>query len=353
MTEEKPTPGNEGASIEDRLVSFLSAEKQPDPQPKAEEASKAAPEPETQAETPEPDKPDSDAPDEGSQPQLTTSDLAKVLGIDEEALIVNDDGSISVKSKIDGKEVAPKFADLIKSYQVQGHADNKSREVAERERALQARQQEVEQEFQQRLRHAEQLANIAAADLMREYQSIDWNALEAHPDRGAVADLKLKFQERGVKIRNVLQSITQQNQQDEAQKKHRAEQKAAKETERVAQLIPEWTKPDTYYKESAEILELAQKRGVTGEALEAITKGEFFDAGLLSLVRDALLYSKLQTSKVAVENKVRTAPKIVKPGQSAQVDAKTENLRNLKAQVSKTGGKNGTLEAFLIASGKV
>jgi hypothetical protein len=347
LTEEKPTPSDGGASIEDRLVKYLAAEETPAPQPKAEVQD--APEPETQAATQEPDKPDSDAPDEGSQPQLTTSDLAKVLGIDEEALIVNDDGSISVKSKIDGKEVAPKFADLIKSYQVQGHADNKAREVAEREKALQARQQEVEQAFQQRLSHVESLAQLAKGKLTQRFQSVDWATLRQN-DPGQYAALMTDFQRENAEIDQALQQANGYRQQQQQQAQTQKAERLAKEAEKLPTLIPEWKDSGTAAKESKELIDWGLSIGYPIESMRALHESSALD---VATFRKAMLYDKLQTSKAVVENKVRTAPKIVKPGQSAQVDAKTENLRNLKAQVSKTGGKNGSLEAYLLAAGKV
>jgi hypothetical protein len=349
LTDEKPTPPTEGASIEDRLVSFLAAEKQPAPQPKAEEAPKGATEPETQAATQEPAKPDSDAPGEETQPQLSTSDLAKVFGVDESTFDVDDDGNVVVKLKADGKELAPKFADLVQSYQVKGHADNKVREVAEREKALQARQQEVEQAFQQRLSHVESLAQLAKGKLTQRFQSIDWATLRQN-DPGQYAALMTDFQRENAEIDQALQQANGYRQQQQQQAQTQKAERLAKEAEKLPSLIPEWKDSGTAAKESKELIDWGLSIGYPIESMRALHESSALD---VATFRKAMLYDKLQTSKAVVENKVRTAPKIVKPGQSAQVDAKTENLRNLKAQVSKTGGKNGSLEAYLLAAGKV
>jgi hypothetical protein len=63
-----------------------------------------------------------------------------------------------------------------------------------------------------------------------------------------------------------------------------------------------------------------------------------------------MLYDKLQESKASVENKVRTAPKLVKPGQPAN-DRGQQTVRNLKSQITKSGGKQGIAE-YLLATGK-
>ena len=347
MTDENPTGSDAGASITDRLERYLAAEDSPAPEPKPE-AQAAEDAPETQA-ADNPEKPEEDAPEKESQPQLTTAELAKILDIDESALDVDADGKISIKTKIDGKDGAAKFADLLKTHQIQGHAENRAREVAQREAALQARSQEVEQQFQQKLSHADQLTTLAAQELLAEFQSIDWKALDQHPDQGAVAALKLKFQERNAKIQQAQQGINahrwQLNQQAQAQQQARIQAEAAK----LPTLIPEWKDQATAAKESAELIDWGRKSGYSDDELKSLSNSSALH---VATVRKAMLFDKLQQSKAVVENKVRLAPKIVKPGQ-APTDGAADKLRALKANVTKNGGKNGTLEAFLIAAGKV
>ena len=68
-------------------------------------------------------------------------------------------------------------------------------------------------------------------------------------------------------------------------------------------------------------------------------------------MRKAMLYDKLQAKKPAIEQKVREAPKIVKPG-GANISSQEQTLRNLKTQVRASGGKRGIAE-YLLATGKV
>ena len=109
MDGENPTAGDGGASITDRLERMLSAESEP--------AQEAQPQ---QVETPQAEA--TDEPDEGVQQQdeplqLTTSDLSKVLGLDESILDVGEDGTITVKTKIDGQEGVAKLKDLLADHQ--------------------------------------------------------------------------------------------------------------------------------------------------------------------------------------------------------------------------------------------
>jgi hypothetical protein len=64
-----------------------------------------------------------------------------------------------------------------------------------------------------------------------------------------------------------------------------------------------------------------------------------------------MLFDKLQTSKTVIENKVRTAPKLVKPGQAEQT-TQAQTAKNLRQNVIKSGGKQDSIAQYLLATGK-
>lgn len=199
MTVENPT-GDAGASITERIERFLSPEPQPAPEtelPKAED-----PQPESVPETAE-EQPAGDEPTESDEPQLSISDLAKYLGVDENTLDVDDDGSVKVKTKIDGKEGAAKFQDLVKSYQLQGHVDAKAREAAEAAKALQERVQQFEQYAQTEVQKLSQLANVAHHELMRDVAEIDWQKL-AYDDPASYVQKKAEFEARQMRVNQLV-----------------------------------------------------------------------------------------------------------------------------------------------------
>ncbi len=341
MDQENPTAGDGGASITDRIESFLAAQDAPEQTPEPTQAETQAKEPNAAPEV----EPEEGATEE-QQPQISTADLAKLLGVDESLIDLDEDGTAKFKTKIDGKEGAAKFAEFLKTHQIQGHAENRAREVAAKEAAIQARMQEVEQQAQAKLQHIEQLGNVAAQELMREYQSIDWNALRA-ADPGQYAALRADFQERNGKLQQVFQTVQQQAQHRQAQAAMQRQEFIAKQAERLPDLIPEWKDSAVANKEREEIRAWATKAGFEASELDG-----FVLAHHVKVMRNAMLYDKLQESKAAVEKKVRAAPVLVKPGQSQQVDSKTQSVRNLRAQVKASGGKSG-IEELLMASGKV
>jgi hypothetical protein len=345
LEEQNPTAGDSGASTLDRIESYLSGT-QPQSQPVKQE-------PQAQTDPAEPEVVESVEPDDGGkeqadEPQLSTSDLAKLLKLEDGALDLDEEGNPVFKTKVDGKEGAAKLQDLLKSYQLQEHVDRRTREAAAREQALQARSQEVEQQFQQKLAHADQLTTLAQQELMAEFQSIDWKALDQHPDQGAVAALKLKFQERSAKIQQAQQGINahrwQLNQQAQAQQQVRIQAEAAK----LPELIPEWRDQAVAAKESAELIDWGRKSGYSDEELKALSNSSALH---VATVRKAMLFDKQQKLRPAIEAQVRTAPKLVKPGQPAQ-NTQGQKLQSIKQSVIKSGGKRGIAE-YLLAAGKV
>lgn len=335
--QQNPTPDAGGASTLDpldRIEQMLRAEGGSDQADKSQGESDSAQEVD----------PDGDG-QQSQEPQLSTSDLAKLLKLDDGALDLDEEGNAVFKTKIDGKEGTAKLQDLLKSYQLQEHVDRKSREAAEREKALKQREDEVQQNFQQRLQYAENLTQIAANQLLAEFQSINWNALEAE-NPGHAALLRQKFQERQAQLRGVYQNIEHEKVQAKHKSDAELQQQLQREAQRLPELIPEWKDAQIATKEKAEIAEWATKAGFDQADMQSMTS----KAHLVALLRKAMLADRLQASRPEIENKVRQAPKLVKPGQ-AQVDSKEAKLQSLKTAVRKSGGKGGTAEAWLIARG--
>lgn len=344
MEEQNPTPGNEGASTLDRLERYLAASDTPDT-PKQDDQPQGQDKPADGAASDDVDS-ENDGNDKATEPQLSTSDLAKYLGIDEAALDLDEDGTVKLKTKVDGVEGAAKLQDLLKSYQLQEHVDKKSREASEREKALTVRQQEVEQHVAKRLEYAENLVNVAAQDMMREFQSINWPELE-QINPGHAALLRQKFNDRQAQLRQVHEQVEQNKQQMQYKAVESHRENIAKEAQKLTQMIPEWSDPAVVQKESQEIRQWALKNGFEQQELDTL-----IGARHVAVLRAAMLNDKLRQSKPVIENRVRTAPKLVKPGQ-APTDTAEAQVRSLKQSVVKSGGKNGSLEAFLLKTGRV
>lgn len=342
-------PTQEGASIEERLENYLAAEDSPEStEPPVQESQAQEAETETEVET-ESD----DAQESSDEPQLTTSDLAKYLDIDESLFDTDEEGNLFIKTKIDGQEGRAKFQDVLKSYQMTGHVDNQAREVAEQRKALQAQAAEHQQAVQQKFQQAEEIVSIAYQNLMQESAAIDWAALSRDDPAEYIAK-QHEFQARKNQLDQSVEAIS-------ANKTQQIQQHLQAEAQKLFEVLPEWKDPAVRDKERAEIMEyLVSDHGYSPQFLTVqydqqgrITHPGITDHKLVLIAKKAMLFDRMQRAKPAAENKVRTAPKLVKPGQP--IDAKkrgSENVRDLKSKIHKSGGKLG-IEDYLLATGKV
>lgn len=345
MQEGNPTASDGGASTLERLENFLAAGESPEPDENREPLNEPAQS--TGTEIAEKVDTEGDAQQEADGPQITTADLAKYLGIDQHLLDVDDAGEVKIRTKIDGQDGAAKLQDFLKSYQLQGHIDNKARAIAEQQQAIQARAAEIEQYAQQRLQQVEDLASFAMNDLTREFNSVDWQQLRA-VDPAEYAARQHDYQARYNQLQNALNSAQQQRVANQSAMQQQEMQvlghKKAVAADFLSSHIPGWASGNELDKS---IASYATSLGF-GQGISAVIA----DAPMSAVVlHKAMLYDQLQKAKPAMENRVRTAPKIVKPGQ-APTNQQEASVRNLKSTIRNSGGKMG-IEQYLMATGKV
>jgi hypothetical protein len=353
-----PTAGNSGASNPDpidRLEAYLAAS-DGDTGAQEPQGGNTPKEPAAQA-AKTPDKPSEGATGEDTEPQITTSQLAKVLGVDESLIDVDADGAPVFKTKIDGKESAAKFQDFLKTHQLQGHAENRVREAAEKEKAAERKMQEADQATQAKLQEQQaslqqlhQMNAILQEELRGEYQSINWDALWQQDPAQARA-LERRFDARQQRINGVFQTIQMRNaqaqQQAEQMRKANEEKSKAAQAERLFSLIPEWKDSATFQKERDEIIGWLNKTGFDASEFD-LNK-----ATHVSALRQLWQHATLQAAKPEIEKKVREAPKLVKPGAAQQADTSNSAvLKDLKSKVKESGGKSTqALTQLLLAKG--
>lgn len=335
MQDAQPTPNTDGDIVE-RLEAKMFGNAEPAP-----EAESAAPEMASEPEKAQEPKAKPEAA-QADQKTFSTSDIAAILGVEESALDVEDDGSIRVKTKVDGVEGKAKFQDLLKAYQLGEHADKRAQRAAEAEKAIQARAQQMESAIQERAQAVEAMAKLAGEELLKEYQSVDWNDLK-QTDPGRFAALQLEFQGRQQKVVQAINAARGQTAQMSQQIEQARQQFVAQEVQRIGELLPDWKDESVRSADQKAIAAAAQKNGVPPMLMEILSNGLTTpngyippSAGLVALLRDGVRYQALQAKKPETEAAVRAAPKLVKAGAAVQ-NTQADKLAGLKAQAKKSG----------------
>lgn len=297
------------------------------PEPKAAEAP-AAPEVQPEGQPPE-----------GEEQPASWENLDQFLT--ENQLDADQFKSIPVAVKIDGETRHVPLSDVIKSYQLEGHVNNKSMELSNARRAFDEEQAQVRQRITQQIQHNEALGKLAMEQLNVDYQRIDWNALRQN-DPGQYAALFADFQQRQQAIGNYLGQIEQQKAQDAERARQELGQKTQTETQRLLDARPEWRDQAAFVKDRDQMVSNAKNNyGFSDAELNSI-----YDHRYMLVLHDAARFRALQAAKPEAIKRVREAPKMAKPGTRTNRDPSQVAKQNLKERFDRNPRDHDAAAAY-------
>jgi hypothetical protein len=248
----------------------------------------------------------------------------------------------TVKLKFNGEEIEKPLEEVVNLAQQGLDYTQKTQKLAEERREVETYAQTVkvqEQNFQQHVQVQQALINELAAvtaidQQLAQFQTIDWNSLS---DNDPVEAQKAFFRYNQLQTQRGQMVTELQNKQNHINQfqMQRFQEMAAKGAEVVAREIPNWG-PEV----QRTIREGAKEYGFTDDEISSV-----IDPRNIKVMYDAIQYRKLQSNPVA-NQKVKTAPPVVKPGSKDQKTANSSQSRQMHEQLKKTG--NADLAAKLI-----
>jgi hypothetical protein len=213
-----------------------------------------------------------------------------------------------VSVKVDGKTGLVSMADLVRSYQTDSHVTQKSQAIAEQQRAFEAERTRITQGLQQNLQTVTSLVTLAHQELLRDYQGIDWNRLQAEdPIRWSVLDRQ--FQNRNAAIQQAMQQTALQYQQQQQTQTQELAQRLPQEREKMIERIPQWRDAKQFDADRAVMAQSAQEMGFTPAEISQIHDHRYMVA-----LHFASQFLKLQAKTPQALKKVRAAPQMANPG---------------------------------------
>jgi hypothetical protein len=242
---------------------------------------------------------------EGEQTPAYASldDLLTSLKVDPESV-----KALPVTVKIDGVEKAVPLAEVIKSYQLEGHVNNKSIEVSNQKQALEQERTQWRQATQQALSQHQAMGNLALQMLNHDFGKVDWNTLRQN-NPAEFAALNAEFQQRQGQIQQFLGQVQQHQAAAQAEQQQLMQQNLAAERERLHAAVPEWRNPAAFERDRQQISQYARNLGFQDAELNQI-----FDHRYMLILRDAARYQDLQAKAPEVLRQVRQAPPAAAPG---------------------------------------
>lgn len=274
--------------------------------------------------------------------------LASALGLDDDKLEYDADGNVVFNAVIDGKSHKVPMSELVKSYQLQGHVNNKSMALESERKEFHSTRDQAYQALSVRLDGLDKLTQAAEKSLLAEFQGIDWNALRV-ADPGEWAALQQYYQQRNAELQQIKTLAGQERERHstELSQEQQAQYQQFMQAE-VAKMVadnPTWTDQAVMAKDFADVGNFIRSTyGFTDEEI-----ANSMDARVMRLIQDARAY---HTGKKAVaEKKIPdNVPKYTKPGTSGDRPS-LQKARQIKAQkesIKRSGGSVDSIAAALM-----
>jgi hypothetical protein len=272
------------------------------------------------------DEQSDDAQSEEAQPR-SLKELADAIGWDIDRM-----SDLELPVKIDGKEGTARLRDLVKSYQLDGHINQKLASFDADRKAFDAKRQESERVVADRLLKLDAGVKTLERALMGEFSGIDWQKLQAENPLDFNARY-VGYQHRYAEMQDIANQIAQEQQKFQAEQQAKAKERFQEEFKLLQAKVPEWSDSVKRAKEKADTVEYLKAHGISQQEYESIT-----DHRHLLVVRDAFRWNQLQKSKPTTLNKVKAAPKLLKPG-TTQSRAAKDALADVndRAKLRQTG----------------
>lgn len=288
---------------------------------------------ETEAEVEETDEGDAEAEDV----QLSTlAELADATGLEIEKIM-----DLALPTKIDGKEGTARIRDLLKSYQLDGHINQKLASLDTDRKTFEAKKAEVEKLALERLQALDRGIVVLERALVNEFSDVDWQALQTS-DPAQFNAKYVGYQQRFAQLQELAKQIEAERQQSGSEQSARAKAWAEEQKALLKAKMPEWNDDARKSQDQAGMLEYLKGYGVTKEEFDQLEDHRF-----TMILRDAWKWGELQKQKPATLKKVKTAPKLLKPGTKQSRESRESLARkDSQAKLRRTGKVGDAVSVF-------
>ena len=239
--------------------------------------------------------------------------------------------------KVNGQDVEVSEDELIKGYSRQQDYTQKTQQLAEYKRqmdaAAQGMQQEVAQTQQMRAQYVDALSTAIDTNYahLQQYANVDWETLKSQ-DKEEYLTKRDEYRQAQESIQQLQFKAqeAQQQQQQEMQVQH--QQVLQEEHAKMVSILPEWNDPDTQRAIAKSLSEFALSKGYTQEELSQLV-----DHRSILVLMQAKAYEDMTRKQHEVRaKKVKNKPKVVKTkakrGKAeASVSKRKEGMKRLRS----------------------
>lgn len=240
--------------------------------------------------------------------------------------------------KVDGREQQVTRDELLNGYQRQADYSRKTAAAAEARREAEQLAQSVHAERQHYAQQLDQVAAVLQASLPARPSQ---EQLDADPI--GYMQAKEAWESRVGQLQNVLQERDRAAQQMQQHAHQQQQQSLQAARAQLVEMLPDWKKPETAKAEQPKIAEHLRVLGYADHEISAAA-----DPRAIVMARESMLYRQLMASKPSVQNRLATAPRMVKPGAAGPAP---DQRKAVISNVKRSGGKDMDAIARLIELG--
>lgn len=279
--------------------------------------------------------------------EMSEEQLAAVLELGDDGVKVDEEGNLTIRTKIDGEVGYVPMKDLVTSYQLEKHLRNKSQVDAEARREFEAFKAEETTKLQTTVTDATALVVEMENQLTASVKGVDMEALrQSNPGEYAALQQDIAARQNYIaQAKGKLGEVIQAQQAEQAQKAEEARQAyVLEQTEQLITKIPRWSDSEVAKTEIGQLQKSAiEAYGFTEEEISSIG-----DHRIVLALMDAIK-GRSMSDPEPVKKRLKAVPKITKPG-SRKVNTSTAKQRALQAKVKnlKQSGKTQDAAALLM-----
>ena len=281
-----------------------------------------------------------DAKTDAEEIQLESlEELAEATGLPLERIL-----NLKARTKVDGAENLVSLADIVKSYQLEGHLTRKSQELAEKIKATDAEREKITTDLNSRLLEANQLIGHFEQQFMAEHNSVNWQELRQTDPAEFVAK-KQEYNDRWNQLQLYRQQVVSNAQKVQQESQQKAQEKFQEilrtEEERLLSKFPDWKDPEKAKTGKKEVSEYLTHYGFKPEEISQI-----YDHRQVDIIRKAMLYDKQSTKTDVAKKKVAVLPKVLKPTSTQSADPKSDAIKAQMKKLEQSGRVEDAAELF-------
>lgn len=283
---------------------------------------------------------------EGDQEELpdTLEGLAKALEMDPGDLA----GHLKVPITVNGKVTQVTLADAMKGQQLESDYRQKTSELAEQRKQLDAQAQQVHSRWQQQ---AETLSTLiqAGESLIESGPSAEQLAQLMEDDPTEYLRVKAHADAQNEKLTKLKEEQTKLRNEQRAQAQQRSLAFRQEQQKQLAEKLPDFRDPAKARAFEDKMSSYLRLKGMTDDEIGNFVNGPF-DHRQILILADAMDFGAMKQGKDKVSKKLKALPKVAKPGaarrekDSDKLTASRDRLRRLKSRGSKQQQTDAAVE---------